>query len=255
MIGSCPPVGQTLKKGLEQAGHSVTLVDDPSVFDDDVKAEYPLKWSLGLRKGFGDDYPRPDGKLEIPRYNVVHVHSPNLKKCLLAYPYVRAGVPLVCHWHGSDLRLFWKSWPAKQWCIKHAKMNIYSTCDLAWWLRDSPKRLINCPVNCDVFKPGETAGDGLVTFDGGAKAFRTHRVPHKEMPEYLRRYQFASIHNAMGLDDNLYSIIAFEAAACGLIVLQFPFMNREWVLSNASIPVITKQLLQVYKEVGRSTDR
>ena len=128
-------------------------------------------------------------------------------------------------------------------------MNLYSTNDLAWWLQGVPKRLLLCPVDTELFKPARTSGEGSVTFDGGAQAYGMHRVPHSNMPMYLQRFDTANIHNAMGLDDTLYSIIAFEAAACGLKVEQFPWMTRDWVLQHSSMTVIAEQLENIYKEI------
>jgi hypothetical protein len=232
-------VGQVLRRGLEKLGHTVVMADNPSVFDDGMKPEYDLKWYEPVFGHLG----------EADDYDIVHVHSPNLKKFLAVIPY--SDVPLVCHWHGTDLRYWRKAWPVKRYMMKHAAMNLYSTVDLAWWLQGVPKRLLNCPVDTELFKPGDKPGEGSVVFDGGAKAYSQHHIPHKDMPGYLRMFEFASIHNAMGLDDTLYSIIAFECAACGLMVEQFPWMTREWVLQNASIPVVTIQLQKIYQDVMR----
>lgn len=240
MVGSTPPVGQVLKRGLMQLGHKVDMVDNPSFFDDGMPIEYELTWTMP-RMRYGDR----------SLFDIVHVHSPNLKKWLVAYPYVRAGVPLVCHWHGTDLRDWKKSFPVKNWFIRHAKMNLYSTIDLAWWIQKAPRMLLNCPVDTDLFKPGMTTGTGTVTFNGGAKSFEYHRIPHKKMPSYLQKFEKASIHNdtgEMSVDDGLFSIIAFECASCGLKVEQFPWMTREWVLQNASMNVICKKIEQLYKE-------
>lgn len=239
MISTTPPVGQTLRRGLEALGHRVVIVDDPSPFDDAMKPEYHMSWSVSLRRRFGDGY------------DVVHVHSPNLKKFLLAYPYVKRGVPMVCHWHGSDLRIWTRSFPVRRWFMRHAKMNLYSTNDLAWWVHGR-KMLLNCPVDCEMFKPGEEPGHGTVVFNGGGKAFNDHRILHENMPEYLQGYSMADIHNAMGLDDTLLSIIALECSACGLKVVQFPWMTRDWVLENASLPVIAKKVEQVYEGLSRN---
>jgi len=232
MVGSAANVGPVLKRGLERLGHTVVLVHNPSVFDDTVETK-KLKWGFPVKR-YGDGF------------DVVHVHSPNLKKLLAVFPYWWHCVPLVCHWHGSDLRVWRKSFPVKRWFIRHAAMNLYSTLDLAWWIQGAPKRLLNCPVDTELFKPWAVPGSGMVTFNGGGRSFCDHRIPHKEMPEYLRRYSRADIHNSMGLDDGLFSVIAFEAAACGLDVAQFPWMTREWVMGSCGMDVIAEQMEEIY---------
>lgn len=233
MISALAPVGQILKRGLERLGHTVVLVDNPSVFDDGMKSDYPLRWVLPLKKQFGDDF------------DIIHVHSPNLKKFFLVYPYRH--VPMVCHWHGSDLRIWKKSFPVRHWFMRHAKMNLYSTVDLAWWIHGK-KKLLLCPVDTEMFKPAEKKGKGTVLFSGGSQSFKAHRVLHKDMPAYLQKFERADVRPAMGLDTHLISITALECASCGLEVVQFPWMNREWVLKNADMMVIAKKLEEIYNE-------
>lgn len=237
MVGGSASVSGNLKTGLEHKGHTVVLACDPSPHNDDtVRYEYRLRWCFPLRKQFGDGY------------DIIHVHSPNLKKYLMIQPYLHDGVPLVCHWHGSDLRIPFKSFPMKHHMIQNASMNIYSTCDLAWWIQTKNKMLLNCPVDTDIFKPlGK--GEGCVVFDGGGKAYAAHKIQHHLMPGYLNRFAEADIHNAMGLDDSLFSVIAFEAASCGLRVKQFPWMDRQWVVDNCDVDVVAERLERIYYDV------
>ena len=235
MIGSPCNIGCNLKKGLEERGHSVTLVGDNSVFNDSPP-DFLIRWKDIFQKKYGNDF------------DIVHIHSPNLKKLLLVFAYLRKS-KLFCHWHGSDLRMWTKTFPVKKLFLRISDANIYSTCDLGWWIRKSLKRHIWCPVDTDVFKLNNERGVDEITFDGGGKSFDDHHIEHADMPEYLSGYASADIHNAFGLDDGLMSVIALECLSCGLKVNQFPLLNREWVVNNASVPVVAKRIEDFYYEV------
>jgi hypothetical protein len=109
--------------------------------------------------------------------------------------------------------------------------------------------LFNCPVDTGLFKPDGSKKEGCVVFDGGGLSMKVHRIPHNDMPGYLNRFETVHVHNADGLDDGLNSVIAFEAVCCGCSVPELPWMNRQWVLDNASIDVQTKKLLSVYERL------
>lgn len=235
MVGSVCNVGCNLKVGLEELGHSVTLVSNRSVFDD-YGPDFDLSWWDSFRK-------------TQDVFDIVHIHSPNLKKFLVCIRDFKNS-KLVCHWHGSDLRVFAKCFPVKSFFLNYADAHIYSTIDLAWWIPVGNKYHIWCPVDTDLFRPnGNGDGVGEVIFDGGAKSYSTHRVHHNEMPGYLNRFSSASIHNAYGLDDHLMSVIALECISCGLSVKQFPLLDRKWVEDNASISVVAKKIESIYREV------
>lgn len=235
MVGGSCNVGCNLKRGLEKLGHRVVLVKELSVFDD-YSPDKTLWWGGVLRKNLG-------------RFDVVHIHSPNLKKFLFALRYLLAGSVLVCHWHGSDLRLWRKSFPVRHLCFMFGVAHLYSTRDLAWWIwtDKSCKFHVWCPVDTEVFRPYLNRKSGIVLFDGGGKSYQEHRVLHRDMPSYLNRFAVADIRNAMGLDDGLMSVIALEAASCGLVVKQFPWMDRDWVVDHASIGVVSERVESIYK--------
>lgn len=234
MVGSVCNVGCNLKDGLEDLGHSVRYVSDESVFDD-YSPDIIMRWRDIFQKQYGDDF------------DIVHIHSPNLKKILLAHSYFKKA-KLFCHWHGSDLRSLTKTFPVKKLLLQMADAHIYSTCDLAWWIKKGLKRHIWCPVDTDAFVPiGK--GKGNITFDGGANSYNKHQIAHSDMPKYLSNFASADIHNAFGLDDKLMSVIALECLSCGLKVNQFPLLDREWVVNNASIPIVAKQIEDFYCEV------
>ena len=131
--------------------------------------------------------------------------------------------------------------------------HLYSTIDLRWWLRkipDDKKELFICPVDIDVFKPMDTNRNGNIVFRGGGKSIEHHRVPHSKMPSYLNQYETVDVFNADGLDDKLLSVLTLEAASCGCRVNQFPWMNRQWVIDNASVRGQTERLLNIYGMIG-----
>jgi glycosyltransferase involved in cell wall biosynthesis len=226
MVGDAAFVGENLKKGLEKMGHTV-------VHDTDIHWPDIFKLKYGRQK-----------------FDVVHIHSPNFKKLLLVLKYLRHS-KLVCHWHGSDLRHPLKAFPVYN-LLKKADFNLYSTLDLAWWLRKvsvDRKMLFACPIDTVLFKPNGNIKHGVVVFNGGGRSIAVHKIPHDEMPEYLNQFRTVDVHNADGLDDGLPSVIAFEAASCGCNVPELPHINRQWVLDNASIFLQTKRLLDVYRRL------
>ena len=240
MIGNICNVGSNLKKGLEQFGHTVTIVDNPSVLHDDV-ASYPLAWKGVVKSPWSSN----------DRFDIIHIHSPNMKKLGNCLGWLRRS-RVVCHWHGSDLRHGWKAWPVYHWLLRFGSFHLYSTVDLAWWLRsvsNSKKCLFRCPVDTSVFKPNGDTRNGCIVFDGGAHSFNTHRIPHYRMPDELNKYESVDIRNADGLHESLLSVIGLEAASCGCRVVQYPWMTREWVKENASVMSQANQLLQIYKKV------
>jgi hypothetical protein len=76
---------------------------------------------------------------------------------------------------------------------------------------------------------------------------KVHKVPHDMMPEYLNRFETVHVYNADGLDDGLLSVVAMEAVACGCVVPELPWLDRRWVLDNASIALQTEKLINVYE--------
>jgi len=235
MIGSVCNVGCNLKMGMEELGHSVTLVADESPFEDCLP-DFPMQWGMGTQKFYGEGL------------DIVHIHSPNFKKYLLAFPYLN-DCKLVCHWHGSDLRKFAKAFPMKTFFFRRGDMHLYSTEDLAAYIRSKRKHHLWCPIDTDVFKPDGDKGNGEITFNGGGKSYDDHKIEHCDMPDFLNEFETASIHNAYGLPDDLMSVIALECLSCGLHVNQFPKLDRKWVVDNASIPVVCKKLEGFYEEL------
>lgn len=227
MLGDAAFTGENLKKGLEKKGH-IVLHD---TF---------LSWNNLFKKKYNEQH-----------FDIVHIHSPNLKKLLIARKHLKNS-KLVCHWHGSDLRHPIKAFPVYNYFKKHSDFNLYSTLDLRWWLRDisdDKKMLFTCPVDTDLFKSNGNRKQGNICFNGGGRSFKVHKIPHKDMPDYLNKYRIVDVINADGLDDGLLSVIAMEAVSCGCIVPQIPWLNREWVLSNANIQDQTEKLLEIYKRL------
>jgi len=235
MVHSMCNISTNLKKGLEKLGHKVTIVGVDSPFEDE-KPDITMNWKDILHNKYGDDY------------DIVYLHSPNFKKCLAIQKYI-GDKKLVCHWHGSDLRIWRKSFPIRTYMLWMADAHIYSTIDLAWWIKRDMKFNILPPVDTEQFKPNKEKKMGTVIFDGGGKALEVHKIPHKFMPEYLNKFEKAEIHNAYGLSDKLMSVIALECLACGLKVEQFPNLNREWVVKNASVDVIAKKTEKILEDV------
>lgn len=224
-------VGENIKKGLEMLYHYDVTLDD----------------NISWRDSFGHKYNQE-------YFDIIHVNSPNFKKLATIWNYLRDGTKLVCHWHGSDLRHPVKCFPVYRWLQVHADMNLYSTLDLRWWIKYSDKKMLfNCPVDTDVFQPDSVhIKHGHTRFVGGGQSFNVHRISHSDMPRYLNQFETVDIINADGLDDGLLSVIALEAASVDCKINQLPWLNRDWVIDNASILSQTKQLVDVYNDITRS---
>ncbi len=221
-------LGENLKKGLEDRWNTVLL-------------DTTFSWSDGCHPKYGPQ-----------NFDIIHINCPNFKKVCIAARYLGIETKLVCHWHGSDLRHPIHAFPVYRYLMNIADFHLYSTLDLGWWLRDIPKDrrlLFTCPIDTDLFRPDNQVKRGEVTFDGGGRSYYVHRIPHEQMPAYLNRFETVNVHNADGLDDGLLSVIALEAAACGCNVPQIPWLDREWVVKNASIGSQTEKLLEVYRRL------
>jgi len=235
MIDSIANTGALISNELNKRGIPTVFVGKGTTFDDYVPDDI-MKWRLP-KKRYGK------------YFDIVHIHSPNLKKWLIAYPYLRSGSKLVCHWHGSDLRMWKKSFPIRRLAMKKADINYYSTLDLKWWLRDVKSELINCPIDTDRFVPSEKEPENsYVSFDSGGQSYKRHNVKHIDMPKYLQLFTNAEIRNRW-VDDGLYSVLAFECASCGLKIDEFPWMDRKWVLNNAGKDVIMDKIIGKYNEI------
>lgn len=231
MIDDIAFVGTNLTKGLREKGYDVLLTKD-------------MRWSRLFQKPYGKKF-----------FDIVHVHSPNFKKLGLVYRYLKDGGKLVCHWHGTDLRHPIKTFPVYRYLMENADMNLYSTLDLCWWLRKisrDKKMLFNCPIDTNMFKSLYNKNRrGEVTFVGGGKSIKVHKIKHDDMPSYLNQYKIVNVYNADGLDDGLLSVLAMESVCCDCVVPQIPWLNREWVINNSSIITQTDKLIKIYEEILR----
>jgi len=115
--------------------------------------------------------------------------------------------------------------------------------------------LFRCPIDTDLFDisiPMEKRKEALLVLNNRSKP----GIPHNEMPMFYNQYQRVGV-DLNGYNESpsvisplLVSVSGMEAAACGCRVEHHPYMNRQWVLENASIGSQTERLLGVYKECG-----
>lgn len=236
MIGNVASTGWNLVKGLEKKGINVVLVSDESIVTSGIY-DYQLSWFDFLRKKYGKDY-----------FDIIHIHSPNLKKLSIAYRYLNA--KLVCHWHGSDLRIPRKAFPVYHLLKKISDYHLYSTIDLAWWLRKidkDKKQLFLCPIDTSLFKPDGNKKQGLLTLSDGGKIGSP--IYHDDMPKYMNNFDSLKVIPAYNLSERLLQVSMLEGAACDLNVLNHPWLNRKWVIDNASIDSQTEKLINIYNKV------
>ena len=235
MVESDPFIGVNLKKGLENLGHSVTL-DSGEI----------ASWKRMFTKCYGND-----------DFDIVHIHSPNMKKVGCCWKYLKGDTKLVCHWHGSDLRHPSKSFPVLRLMKRWGDLHLFSTIDLQWWLRDvKNSSLFVCPVDTEMFKPDESIekidevlkwGMGLLHW--GCEFEQEFFIEHDCVPKFLNNYRKVLCTPEDGLSPFLISVSALEAASCGLEVVHHPYMTREWILKNASIESQSTLLDSLYRHL------
>jgi len=242
MISNVASVGWNLTKGLRDNGVNVVFVGNKSNVTSG-EYDYVLSWKDFLRKKYGKKH-----------FDIVHIHSPNFKKLGASWRYLTGfllffDAKLICHWHGSDLRFPYKSFPVYHFLKMIGDYHLYSTDDLAWWLRKIPKNKKEwflCPVDTELFRPDkQIKKDGTVTF---MREGYKNAVMHDDMPKFLNHFENINVQTPIGYKQ-IYSVSGFEGAACGLKVNNFPWMNREWVIENASIKSQTDKLLKIYEKV------
>jgi len=222
MLDNIASVPWNLKKGLEAEGHLCHILFDKSGED---------------HKRYLDGVSTPESEI-LDSYDIVHLHYPYH---LWKLKYVFRGRRLILHWHGSDARVWWRGFLVK-WCLKRiANAQLYSTPDIG------ENVFLGC-TDTDKFKPmspGMAPRGKIAVWGCGIK----HRVPREGVPKYLNRYEEWTMYPADNLSPELISIIALEAAACGCKITHHPYMNRKWILENASIPAATKRILKIYEKV------
>jgi len=240
MLGNTASTGYNLKLGLEKQGHTVKLLGNFHPYLEG-KYDHGLFWK-DIGKKFLDFKP-----------DIVHSMDTNVKTFGILLRYIK-GAKFVCHWHGSDLRLAYREltkYVFFPWLFKFADYHLYSSRDLAWWLRSIPfskKMFFICPVDVNMFKsfiPYNKRENDLLIIDNDSK----FGIPHNEMPMIYNKYRRVFCYPSYGLSPYLYSVTEFEAGACGCKVPHHPEINRKWVISNASIESQTKKLLRVYNSL------
>jgi len=218
-----------------------------------------------------DEAPTIDGTptpfqsvLQPGQYDIVHYHYPFVKTYWKHKLYIENARVLVCHWHGTDLRLTTFKNPLKnlykplqtalhKLMFEMADFHYYSTIDLSWWLRSLPRdkrsHIYQC-IDTDIFKPLPTSvTKGIISLEKGSRGFETHKILHKDMPYKLSHYIRANIVPAEGLDQKLVQVSTLECLACGLFVNGHAGKDRRWVLDNASIPVVCSKTYDKYCEL------
>lgn len=238
MIGNTASVGWNLVKGITDTDINVTFVGNHKDFLSGTY-DYILSWKDFLHKNYGKT-----------KFNIIHIQSPNLKKLGAIQRYMK-NAKLVCHWHGSDLRIPRKAFPVYKYLKKHGDYHLYSTVDLRWWLRTIPedqKERFICPIDTEQFKPMGEKTNNNILIQGGGGGYSNYRIIHDDMPKFISQYKTASI-NDKDFDNNLLSVMALEAASCDVKVKEYPWMDREWVIENASIKSQTPKIIKIYERL------
>lgn len=233
MIGNPASVGWNLTKGLRKLGITVIFVGNKNKFTSG-KYDYILSWKDFNKSKYGKN-----------NFDIIHIHSPNIKKINLITHYKSKK---IYHWHGSDLRFFWKSFGVSK---SISNYNLYSTVDLAWWLRHIPnnkkERFIN-PVDTEMFT-SYTLFKNRILDTYSWERLMERDISHNDVPSFLNKCKTISCYPNYNLSPYLISVSALEGASCGCKVEHHPYMNRDWIIKNASIESQSKKLLEIYKKV------
>lgn len=234
MVGNIASVNSSLTEELRNRGHHVVLVANNNTITSG-SGDFSISWSDLFTKKFGDDF------------DIIHISSPNLKKFLICFRYFKKS-KVVCHWRGSDLRLWYKTFPVRRLFFHIGNVHLYSTIDLHFWLKDIPrekKYFFRSCVDTEKFKPFNIIRKKeMLTMDKGDD--RT--IPHDDMPKLFNEYKKIRSHNYL-VDDRIPSVTVMEAVACGCQSVFHPWMTRKWVIEHASVKSQTDKLISIYRKV------
>lgn len=237
MIGNTASTGHNLTKGLRKLGIDVVFVGNNQKITSG-EYDYNLSCKDFFQKKYGKNH-----------FDIIHIHSPNIKKLGLVCRYLK-NAKLICHWHGSELRFPIKTFSVSHLFKKIGDYNLYSTIDLAFWLRDidiRKKQLFRCPIDTDLFKPYNVNKKGTLVLSDGGKG--KNIIFHCDMPFYMNNYVSLKVIPYYGLSEKLLQVSMLEGASCGLNVLNHSWLNRKWVKKNASVSTQANILLEIYGKV------
>ena len=269
MINNTCGSGWNYKTELQKRGHNVILIANVNkVLDGTPDYRMDKNGLKQLSKAYPEFY-----------FDIVHINAPNvfliwkLTKWLKYTKMVlhwrgrdireKSYPRYVYGWHGSDARKFCTTVPKTTFSLLYYKLmksipsyHLYSTIDLRWYINhlfndDKPKQLLRTPVNTSVFKPIVNYEDRpyrLLIWGKGSLSSGEF-IPHNKVPNLLNKYKEVTCYPNDGIDPHIVSVSAMEAAACGCKVTHHPYMNRDWVVKNASIQSQTNRLEKIYKEL------
>lgn len=202
--------------------------------------------------------------LEPKDYDVVIYNYPFIKTYVKYKDYINNSKILINWWRGTDLRgltfknpiinLAYKSIHTifKNMMFKKAYINLYSTYDLAWWVKTENKKQFFQIIDTDVFKPifdpTIPKNEEPLILKKGARGFTIQKIEHKQMPKYMNQFKKAEIYPAEGLDYHLINVTVMEALACGLEVKGHKEKDREWAIKNCSIKAGCDRMVKIIKK-------
>jgi hypothetical protein len=245
IIGNTTSSGWNLKKGLEKyysdSFKRIDLVFDPNPTISGHQSEYLL---------------------EPGEYDFVLYNYPFIKTYLKHKKYLNSGAKIINWWRGTDLRgkdfknpLMNIGYKIMHYffirkMFKKAKINLYSTFDLSWFIKAKNKQHFYQIIDTDKFiNTNNPHRNGTIVLSKGAKGYNKQRINHKNMPEVLNRYEYARIYPAEGLDSHTIQVSHLECLACGLIVYHHEEKNRDWVIKNCSIKAGADRFIKIIKRV------
>jgi len=207
----------------------------------------------------------PSKKLLSPNsYDVVVYSYPFIKTYFKYFKYL-VNAKVIWYWRGTDVRGKDFSNPLVNFLYKkihsiffkyvtmHTGHHIYSTPDLGWWFRNctQPNSYLPTLIDTDVFFAYNNYSRPIkkFVFSSGSRGYKRTKVKHDNMPKFLNKIKFAEVNPAFNIHPLIMSNLCAECLACGVKVKHHEDKNREWVINNRSIPVCSKKLHIIIKEI------
>ena len=179
--------------------------------------------------------------LKVWKYDIINIHFPTSR---FKFPFVILSKlfrkKLVVIFHGSDCRNVKHIYRLLKWIVcKLADKIFYSTTDLRKYLPETAIWLPS-PIDTEQFKPIDVKDKNVLIIDG-----TFGKIPHNKMPLYLNRFKKVQTSIDLKLETKAFiSVMALEALACGCTVVGYEHLNRNYVINNHSIDIVTRKFLR-----------
>lgn len=196
-------------------------------------------------------------------YDVIHIHGLPYRKLFYIHIFLLKilGKKVVIHLHGTEIRRR-RNKPVTKLALKISDIVLVSTPDLlsyyekAIWLPnpiDPQFRKLNRKRRGALYFPHWYEPESEEKVKEHCKnmgldlTIQNKLVPYDQMPRFLN--QFEVFFDRLTISS--LSKTALEALACGCKVIGWKGLirNREKIVKNHSLPIVTERLLRIYKTI------